>query len=132
MSGVANALGGQSFGSAPGVPGFVDEFSTGALGSATGSAETAMANRGTQLGLGTPAGPNAAQGASASGGNLPFGGFNTPMQMDLGQLPSLVGGIPGMSAATLGQMQNAALNQPISNAGGKSGSGGGLAGLLGL
>lgn len=117
---------GASFGSAPGVPGFVDQFSQGALGSAAGNAMQAMHNRYTQLGLGVPSG--SPQSAAASGSNLSYAGPGTAEQMDLGQLPSLVGGIPAMAEATLGQMQNAALNQGSGGGGGKGG-GGGLGGL---
>lgn len=99
---------GAPFGSRPGVPGFVDEFSQGVLGEATGFASQAMANRYNQLGIGVPgASP---QSAAASHTNLSSVGPGTAQRMDLGGLPSLVGGIPGMAEATMGQMQNAALN----------------------
>ena len=123
-----------SFGSGPNLlggaaPGYVDPFSMGGLQQATGSAMEAMHNRYSQLGLGVPSG--SPQSAAASGGNLSYAGAGTAEQMDLGQLPSLVGGIPAQAEATLGQMQNAALNQG-SGGGSGGGKGGGLGGLTSL
>jgi len=118
-------------------PGSVDPFSMGILQQNTGLAEEAMHNRYTQLGLGVPAqgqsgGPHgAAAQAAASGSNLSYGSPGIPEQMDIGTMPSLVGGIQGMAEATLGQMQNNALNQP-SGGGGKGGGGGGLGSIAGL
>lgn len=111
-------------------PGTVDPFSFGALSFGTTNAMDAMHNRYTQLGLGTPSGGSPAS-AAASGGNLSYGGPGTAEQMDLGQLPSLVGGIPGMAAGALGEEQTNALNQPSGGSGG-GGKGGGLGGLASL
>jgi hypothetical protein len=91
-------------------PGTVDPFSSGLLAQNTGEAMQAMHNRYAQLGLGAPSG--SAQGAAAGGTSLSSAGPGTAEQMDLGQLPSLVGGIPGMSMATMGQMQDNALSSP--------------------
>lgn len=122
-------FGGPSAGS----QGTVDQFSQAALGQATDWASQAVHNTYTQLGLGKPAqgnvgGPHgtAAQ-AAASGQNLTYGGAGIPERMDLGTFPSMVGGVQGMAAATLGQLENAALNQ--GSGGGKGGGGGGLGGL---
>jgi hypothetical protein len=122
---------GASFGSQPGVPGFVDQFSQGMLGQAAGQSINAMNNRYAQLGLsGNPTG--SPQQAGRTGTSQQAGGqLSTANAMDIGQLPSLVGGIPAMAEATLGQLQNAALNQP-SSSGGKGGGGGGLGSLASM
>jgi hypothetical protein len=116
-------LTGVSFGGGPGQPGFVDPFSLGVLGQQTGIAEQAMHNRYSQLGLGVPSG--SPQDAAKGGTNLQSTGPGTAEQMDLGQLPSQVGGIPAMAEATLGQMQTNALNQPsgVNKLGGLGGLG---------
>jgi len=106
--------GGGGFGSTDNktgsAPGFVDPFSMGILQQNTGNAMQAMHNRFAQLGLGVPDGSPSA--AAASGTSLHSTGPGTAEQMDLGQMPSLTGGIPGMAMATLGEMQTNALNQP--------------------
>lgn len=117
-SGFGSGAGGAKSGSAPG---FVDPFSQGLLAQNTGLAEQAMHNRYQQLGLGVPSG--SAPQAASQGGNLSYGGAGTAEQMDLGMLPSLTGGIPGMSAATLGQMQTNALSNATGSGTGKGGFG---------
>lgn len=105
-----------SFGSS-GAPGFVPPSATAALGPAMGVSEQAMANRYSQLGLGGP---------GTTGGAGPEG---TAEKMDLGQLPSLTGGIPGQFAAVAGELQNAALAQ---NPGGSGKSGSPLSAIGGI
>jgi hypothetical protein len=123
MGGMTNSAVGSG---GKGAPGTVDPFSQGLLQQNTGMAMTAMDNRyRQQLGLGIPGG-HASQ-AAASGTSLPNVGMGTPEQMDLGMIPSLVGGIPAMSEATLGQMQTNALSSAAGGGGGKGG--GGLGGL---
>jgi hypothetical protein len=63
-----------------------------------------MANRYSQLGLGTPGATPTSPGG---------GGPTTPELMDLGALPSLTGGIPGQFAAVEGQLQNALPSTPL-------------------
>jgi hypothetical protein len=123
---------GAAFGSAPGVPGFVDQFSTGLLGGAASQSGEALVNRYNQLGLsGNPQG-GTPQSAAAGGTSLQSGGQpSTALGMDLGQIPSLTGGLPGLFEAGLGQMQNASLNQPL-NTTGKSTASSALSGLSGL
>lgn len=134
MSGLGNLN--ASFGSAPGVPGFVDQFSTGILQDAQAQSNQALTNRYAQLGLsGNPQG-GTAQSAAAGGTNLTAGGqMTTPESMDIGYTPSLTGGLDQLFQAGLGQLQNNALNQPQALNSNKSlGSlGGGLlgGGLLG-
>ena len=113
-----------SFGSA-GAPGFLSPFDTGQAQQGVGTSLQAMTNRYQQLGLGqqgaTPTSPGA------------FGAGPTGYQMDIGQLPSLTGGIPEEFQAVLGQLQTANLNNQ--SGGGKSGGKsalGGLTPLLGL
>jgi hypothetical protein len=123
---------GASFGSAPGVPGFVDQFSTGLLGGAASQAGESLVNRYNQLGLsGNPQG-GTPQSAAAGGTSLQSGGQpSTALGMDLGQIPSLTGGLSGLFEAGLGEMQNASLNQPL-NTTGKSTASSALSGLSGL
>jgi hypothetical protein len=123
---------GAAFGSAPGVPGFVDQFSTGLLGGAASQSGQALVNRYNQLGLsGNPQG-GTPQSAAAGGTSLTSGGQpSTALGMDLGQIPSLTGGLSGLFEAGLGEMQNASLNQPL-NTTGKSGASSALGGLSGL
>ena len=138
MSGGGFGSGTNKFGNT--APGSVDAFSLGNLSFLGGQAEQAMGNRYQQLGLGIPSGGTGggpggpAVQAAKSGTNLQFGSPGTAEQMDLGSLPSLVGGIPGMMEATLGQMQNNALNvsSPGSSGGGKGGGLGGLGGLASI
>jgi hypothetical protein len=85
-------------GTAPGVlsPFDVSAFETGGI-----QAESAMANRYKQLGLGQT-------GASPTDpGSL--GAGSTAAQMDLGAAPSLTGGIPAEVVAGLGQAQESGL-----------------------
>ena len=122
-----------SFGS-PGAPGAVSPFASGVGTAAQGVGMQAMANRYNQLGLsGNPQG-GTAQSAAAGGTNLTSGGApTTALSMDLGQTPSLVGGLDQLFQAGLGQLQNNALNQPQALNSNKSlGSlGGGLGSLFG-
>jgi hypothetical protein len=113
-------MGGIGSGGSVGQP---DQFSLDALANATNNATQAMHNRYVQLGLGVPSG-GSPQSAASSGGNLSYGGPGTAEQMDIGSMPSLTGGIQGMSQATLGQMENNALSMAGSG-GGTSGKGGG-------
>jgi hypothetical protein len=119
-------------------PGTVDPFSQALLAQNTGFAEQAMHNRYQQLGLGVPsggtgAGPHGAAAQAAAGGtSLQYGSPGIPEQMDIGSMPSLVGGIQGMSEATLGQMQNNALSAGGGGGGGKGGGGLGGLGSLGM
>jgi hypothetical protein len=120
----------SAFASGP-APGTVDPFSTGLLAQNTGLAEMAMQNRYQQLGLGVPSG--SPQQAAAGHTSLQNAGAGTAEQMDMGELPSLTGGIPGMAQATLGQMETQALNQPSGSGSSKGGSPlGGLGALGGL
>jgi hypothetical protein len=73
-----------------GAPGFVDPFAFNAVGLGGGQAIQAMQNRYNQLGMGN----------------------STPEAMDLGQLPSISGGLPAQIASTVGELQNSAL-QPM-------------------
>ena len=130
MSGLTGGFGSGTniFGNT--APGTVDTFSAGVLSQNTGSAIEAMQNRYSQLGLsGNPQG-GTPQSAAASGTSLQSGGAPTTAEaMDIGTLPSLTGGIEGMAEATMGQMQNNALNKSSGGGGGKGGGGGGLGGL---
>jgi len=95
--------GGNFFGGpigAPGQPGALSGFDTGAASQAMGLSLTEMANRYNQLGL----------------------GGSTAEAMDLGQAPSISGGIPAQFAALQGQMQNNALQTLPQGSGGKGGS----------
>jgi hypothetical protein len=122
-----------SFGSAPGVPGFLDNFTMGLLGQGQAQSGQAMTNRYNQLGLsGNPQG-GPPQAAAAAGRNMTSGGApTTALSMDLGQTPSLTGGLDQMFSALQGQLENSALNQPAPLNSNKSlGSlGGGLLGGL--
>lgn len=100
-------------------PGTVDPYSQNLLSLATQQGTTAMNNRYSQLGLGTPSG--SPQQVAQAGGNMPSYGISTANQMDLGTAPSLTGGISGMAGATLGQEQTNALNSPTGS-GGKTGA----------
>jgi hypothetical protein len=55
-------------------------------------------------------------------------GGSTAEAMDLGQAPSLTGGIPAEFEAVMGQLQNAALNNPSGGSGGGKGGGKSAAG----
>jgi hypothetical protein len=98
-----------SFGS-PGAPGFVPPAAGQAVKEAMGQSLEMMQNRYNQLGL--------------SG--------STAEQMDLGNAPSLTGGIPQEFQAVMGQLQTADLNNPGTGGGkggAKSGAGAGLSAL---
>lgn len=101
-----------------------------------------VANIGTQGGPNPNAQPGfgTAPGVGPGGGILPsFADVNampTAEQMDLGQAPSLVGGIPAEFEAMLGQLQteDLSLTSQMANSGGgggKGGKGGGGLGALG-
>ena len=93
----------------PGGIGGLSQFDMGAFANAQNKAMAAMGNRYNQLGL----------------------GGSTMAQMDLGQAPSLIGGIPGIAQAAIGEAQiNAAQNQP-QGSGGKGTSPAGIIGGLG-
>jgi|SRR5262245_10807290 len=93
---MASGLGGTfgSFGES-GAPGFVDPFALGAVGQGAGTSIQAMTNRYNQLGL----------------------GGSTMEKMDLGQAPSVTGGIPAEFAALVGELQNSALRNAPSGSG---------------
>jgi len=59
------------------------------------------------------------------------GGETTAEAMDLGQIPTLTGGLPGEAAATIGEIQNANLQTQSGNRGSGGGKGGGGKGGLG-
>jgi hypothetical protein len=114
-------------------PGFVSPFDQQAVMNALNLGSDAMAHRYAQLGL-------SAQGASpTSPGGLAGGiGVNAPAgtrpqqameptaeQMDLGQIPTLTGGLPGEALATFGEIQNTNLQQSGGAGGGSGGKGGG-------
>lgn len=88
--------------------GYVDPFSLAALSNATHSASQNVSQRYSDLGLGVPSGNPSS--AAASHTNLHSTGPGTAEQMDLGNAPSLTGGVEGASEATFGQMQNNALS----------------------
>lgn len=82
-------MGGSVFGEfgSSGAPGFVDPFALGQVGLGAGQSVQAMQNRYNQLGM----------------------GGSTPNQMDLGNLPSVSGGIEGQFRGLIGELQNAGL-----------------------
>src|SRR5262247_1509634 len=96
---MASGLGGTfgSFGES-GAPGFVDPFASGAVGQGAGASLQAMTNRYNQLGL----------------------GGSTMEKMDLGQQPSVTGGIPAQFGAVMGELQNSALRQSPQGSGKQS------------
>lgn len=130
----------STFGTA-GNPGFLSPFD---LNAALTGATTSAADMQTQyqnLGLGqtaaSPSGPNTpfkggggtSGGGGASGnwspgpgsGTTPttpgsFGAGSTPFQQEIGQKPSLTGGIPEQFQALLGQQQTADLGQTTTSA----------------
>jgi hypothetical protein len=79
-----------------------------------------MQNRYQQLGLGGQAATPTTPGAFLTG--------STPFMMDVGETPSLTGGIPAEFQAVMGQLQNAALSNPSGGAGGGKGGGKSAAG----
>jgi hypothetical protein len=121
MSGSGIGLG--QFGS----PGYVSPFDMNAVNFGQGQSMTAMGNRYQQLGLsGQGATPTSSGGAAGGGGGASPDPSSSPTAelMDLGQAPSLTGGIPEQFQALLGQIQTSAL-QNASMAGAGSGKGGG-------
>lgn len=78
--------GGGTFGNfgESGAPGFVDPFTENLVGAGLGQSLTQMTNRYNQLGM----------------------GGSTPEAMDLGQMPSVTGGMPQQFKALQGQLQN--------------------------
>lgn len=75
---------------ASGAPGSLSPFATGVANQAAGQGVNAMINRYNQLGM----------------------GGSTPELQDIGQLPSLTGGIPAQGNALIGQLQTNALGSP--------------------
>jgi hypothetical protein len=93
-------MGSAFSGSAPGVGssggvGFLSPFDQSGVQTALGQSTQAMTNRYNQLGL----------------------GGSTPEAMDLGQAPSLTGGLPAEAQATLGDIQASDLSSTASSAG---------------
>lgn len=133
-----------SFGS-PGGVGFLSPLDQNAAASGAGQSIAAMTNRYNQLGLGanaaSPTGPavGATPGIPGSGTTPTtggsFGAGPTAFQMDVGEAPSTVGGIPAEFEALLGQVQTQDLGQTASSAAsaiqGKSQQVGGLTSLGG-
>lgn len=87
------------------IPGLLSPFDLSSAASSLGQTIPSMANRYKQLGLGqigaTPTDPGS------------FGTGSTAMQMDIGALPSLTGGIPAEVEAGLGQVQTQDLAQSL-------------------
>jgi hypothetical protein len=117
-------------------PGFVSPFDQQAVFNALNLGSDAMAHRYAQLGLSaqgatptSPGGPAGGIGANAPAGTMPQQAMEpTAEQMDLGQIPTLTGGLPGEALATLGEIQNANLSQSGGAGGGSGGGKGGGAG----
>jgi hypothetical protein len=152
-SGPPGAILGGGFGSGPNKltgqgpgPGYVSPFDQQAVGQAAQLSGEAMTNRYAQLGLSgqgaTPTSPGGPAGGIGVGnigsgmigggglGGAPSSSEPTAEAMDLGQIPTLTGGIPGEAEAVIGQIQNANLqNSSGGGGGGKGGGGGGKGGL---
>lgn len=132
MSGGGKGGGGGAGGS--GQPGFISPFDQSVFNTAQQSATGALTNRYQQLGLGQtgaqPSGPTVGATAGIPGsGTTPttggnFGAGPTAMQMDLGQLPSMTGGIPEMFQAAMGQAQSQDLAQTTQQQSGANSKGG--------
>ena len=142
--------GGGGFGDF-GMPGHVSPFDMHAVDLGQGASMQAMTNRYAQLGLSgtgatphSPGGPAGGIGVANIGANItgPEGPGVQPdpnqeptaEKMDLGQAPSLSGGIPAQFEALMGMIQNANLaNASMSGGGGggggKGGGGGGKGGI---
>jgi hypothetical protein len=118
---------GPSLLSGPG-PGFIQPFAENLFGQGQREAETAMTDTYQQLGLGETGASATRKGVQTSPGS--FGAGSTAMRMDLGQLPSLTGGIPEEFKAGLGEVQNAAIQSSGSGGGGGGGKGGSAGGAL--
>lgn len=86
-----------------GFPGMLSPFDINAAQTGQQQAMANMTARYNQLGLGQ-------QGATPTSPGS-FGQGSTAMQMDLGQLPSITGGIPAQFQALLGQLQTEDLAQ---------------------
>lgn len=112
-------------------PGLISPFDISAFGTGAGQAGGAMVNRYQQLGLGSTGATPTSPGS--------FGTGSTAMQMDLGILPSLTGGIGGEFGAGEGQVQTQDLAQTLAlaesnlraSAGNKGNVIGGINSLLG-
>ena len=122
-------------------PGTVSPFDQQVVGQALNLNEQAMTNRYAQLGL-------SGQGATPTSPGGPAGGIGvqnigrgmvannpaaepTAEQMDLGQIPTLTGGLPGEAEAAIGEIQNANLQAAGGSGGGGKGGGGGGKGAMG-
>jgi hypothetical protein len=155
-------LGGPGFGggmsklTGQDAPGTLSSFDRAAVGSAGGTSGRAMANRYAQLGLGatgaTPGGKKTPGTPGSPAGGIGVANIGNPNAaltpplptaeaMDLGTgfpggLPSLGGGVTGEAQATLGQIQNDALQMMGggggSGGGGKGGGGGGKGGMTSM
>ena len=90
---------------AGGFPGLLSQFDLSAAEQALAQSAGTIPARYQQLGLGqtgaTPTDPGS------------FGAGGTAMQMDLGELPSLTGGLAGESQAALGQLQTEDIAQSL-------------------
>lgn len=123
-----SGMGGGGGGGGGGI-GMPDLFSLGMLGGATQQADQAMTARYNQLGLsGNPQGGSPQSAAKAGTSLQPGGQPTTALSMDLGNTPSLAGGISGMEQAVLGQLENMALQSSGGGGGGGSSGGGGKGG----
>jgi hypothetical protein len=139
-------LGGPGFGggesklTGTNAPGTISPFEQQTVGRAANLSGEAMQNRYAQLGLAatgaTPGHTSQKTGLHVPGtpgsapGGLGGGPLPTAEAMDLGTgfpggLPSLGGGITGEAEATLGEIQNAQLQQSGGSGGGGKGGGGG-------
>ena len=121
-------------------PGFVSPFDQQVVGNALNTSMDAMVNRYAQLGLSgqgaTPSSPGGPAGGIGVGnigsGMQPNQGAEpTAEQMDLGQIPTLTGGLPGEAEAVIGQIQNANLQTSGGGGSGGGGKGGGGKGAIG-
>jgi hypothetical protein len=92
--------GGSTFGNfgEEGAPGFVDPFTTNLLGLTQGLNTQTMTNRYNQLGM----------------------GGSTPEQMDLGNAPSVTGGMKKQFQGLLGELQNSSAQTAALGAGTQS------------
>jgi hypothetical protein len=131
--------GGESKLTGTNAPGTISPFEQQTVGRAANLSGEAMQNRYAQLGLagvGATPGRLNAKGHHVGGtpgsapGGLGGGPLPTAEAMDLGTgfpggLPSLGGGVTGEAEATLGEIQNAQLQQSGSGQGGGGGKGGG-------
>lgn len=128
----------STFGTA-GNPGFLSPFDINAATTGATNAAADMTKQYQNLGLGqvaaSPSGPNqpfkgggatsagagSMQGWTPGSGTTPttpgaFGAGSLPLQQELGQAPTLTGGIPEQFQALLGQQQTADLGQTTTSA----------------